>query len=442
MKKRVPLPERTLTIEALSHEGRGIAHEEGKVVFVDGALPGEVVRAAWVRRQRRFDEARVVEVLQASPDRVEAPCAWAGVCGGCSLQHMSNEAQLRYKQEALAEQLRHFGASEPRQWLPALRDTTLGYRRKARLGVRYVLKKERLLVGFREKHSNFLVDMQDCPVLDQRLASRLPQLREMLESLQIRQHMAQIEFAAGDEEVALIFRHLLPLPDTDRQRLIEFCREQGWVAYGQAEGPQSVCRLTESGPGPDDRLHYALPAADLRMAFHPGDFTQVHAGINRRMIALALDLLDIQPEHSVLDLFCGLGNFTLPLARRAHEVIGVEGSVEMTERAAENARAHGLRNVSFYAEDLQQELHTSAWAGRHFDRILIDPPRSGAEAVVRHMSSWGAERIVYVSCNPATLARDAGLLAEQGYVLHTAGVMDMFPHTAHVESIAVFVRGK
>ena len=438
---RQPLPEHELKIEALSHEGRGIAHHEGKVVFVDAALPGEVVRAAWIRRQRRFDEARAIEILQASPDRVEPPCPLAGVCGGCSLQHLSNEAQLRYKQQALAEQLRHFGAIEPRSWLPPLRAATLGYRRKARLGVRFVLKKERLLVGFREKHSNFLVDMRSCAVLDERLSQLLPALRQQLEALEARQQIAQIEFAAGDDEVALIFRHLVPLSASDRQHLIEFCTQHGLIAYGQSAGPESVCQLTQTTPTAQDRLHYALPAADLRMAFHPSDFTQIHAFINRAMVDLALDLLDLQPEHRVLDLFCGLGNFTLPLARRVRSVVGVEGSVEMTERAAENARAHGLEHLVFHAENLQQDLQTSVLAGEKFDRILIDPPRSGAEEVMRYLPHWCARRIVYVSCNPATLARDAGILAGQGYTLLSAGVMDMFPHTAHVESIAVFVRG-
>ncbi len=436
-KIKQPMPERELTIEALSHEGRGIAHHEGKVVFVEGALPGERVIARVVTHQRRFDEARVEQVLEASDRRVEPPCPHASVCGGCSLQHMASDEQIVFKQNVLAEQFLHFGGLVPEVWLPPLRSTTLGYRRKARLGVRYVIKKEKLLVGFREKHSNFLVDMATCSVLDQRLGAVIPELAAMLSTLEVRDQIAQIEFAAGDDDLALIFRHLVDLPAHDEEALIHFCRVRGWQAWGQRSGPVTQRRLDAPG---DERLYYGLPRQGLRMAFHPGDFTQVHAGINHAMIELALELLDVRPEHKVLDLFCGLGNFTLPLARRGAAVTGVEGSEAMTQRAAENAAEHGLSNVNLLAVDLADEQQDWSWLEPPYDRMLIDPPRSGAELIVRNMHRFGADKLVYVSCNPATLARDAGILVENGYCLRQAGVMDMFPHTAHVESIALFDR--
>lgn len=425
-----------VSIEGLSHEGRGLARLDGKRLFVEGALPGETVRATYVMTHKKYDELRTVEVLSASADRVEPPCAHFSICGGCSMQHMSREAQIAFKQGVLAEHFRHFGGLEPEAWLPPLVDPEPAYRRKARLGVKYVIKKETLMVGFREKQSSFLADIQDCHVLDNRLSSQLLELRKLIRGLVQFDHIAQIEVAAGDAEVALVFRNMAPLPPEDVAALVAFARERDWQCYLQPAGPDSVHRLwPEAGT---DRLHYALPDFGLTLAFHPMDFTQVNAGINRRMVKLALDLLDPQPGERVLDLFSGLGNFTLPLATRAGEVVGVEGSDAMAERGMENARANGLANVGFYAQDLTADFSAQPWARQGFDRLLIDPPRSGAEEVVRYLPKFGAKRVVYVSCNPATLARDAGLLKDAGYRLTLAGVMDMFPHTTHVESIAVF----
>jgi 23S rRNA (uracil1939-C5)-methyltransferase len=427
-----------VTIEGLSHEGRGLGRLDGKRLFVEGALPGETVRATYVMTHKKYDELRTVEVLSASADRVEPPCAHFSICGGCSMQHMSRAAQIAFKQGVLAEHFRHFGGLEPEAWLEPLVDPEPAYRRKARLGVKYVIKKETLMVGFREKQSNFLADIQDCHVLDNRLSSQLLELRKLIRGLVKFDHIAQIEVAAGDTEVALVFRHMEPLPPEDIAALVAFSREREWQCYLQPAGPDSVHRIwPEAGA---DRLHYALPDFGLTLAFHPMDFTQVNAGINRRMVKLALDLLDPQPGERVLDLFSGLGNFTLPLATRAGEVIGVEGSEAMAERGLENARANGLANVQFHAQDLTADFSAQPWARQGFDRLLIDPPRSGAEEVVRYLPKFRAKRVVYVSCNPATLARDAGLLKEAGYRLTLAGVMDMFPHTTHVESIAVFDR--
>jgi 23S rRNA (uracil1939-C5)-methyltransferase len=433
MRERPPVE---LTIERFTHEGRGLARLEGKCLFVEGALPGETVRATYVATHKKYDELRAVEVLTASADRVEPPCAHFGVCGGCSLQHLSRAAQIAFKQGVLAEQFRHFGGIEPEAWLPPLVDEEPAYRRKARLGVKFVIKKDALLVGFREKQSSFLADIQSCSVLDTRIGSELLALRATINGLRQRDQIPQIEVAAGDTEVALVFRHMEPLPPEDLAALVAFSSARGWQLYLQPGGPNSVHRVwPEQG---DDRLHYALPDFGLELAFHPMDFTQVNAGINRRMVKLALDLLDPQPGERVLDLFSGLGNFTLPLATRAGEVIGVEGSQAMADRGLENARRNGLANVAFHAQDLTADFSQQPWARQGFERLLIDPPRSGAEEVVRYLPKFGARRVVYVSCNPATLARDAGLLKDSGYRLTLAGVMDMFPHTTHVESIAVF----
>lgn len=436
-----------LTVTKLGHDGRGIAHrEDGKLIFVDGALPGEQVVVKLTNLHKKYDEGRVIEVITASSDRVDAPCAHFGVCGGCSLQHMSREAQLTLKQSVLAEHLQHFGGIVPQEWLPPLVSDNISYRRKARMGVRYVIKKEKLLVGFRERQASFLAELDSCVVMDPRLGLSITAFRELINGLEARDHIPQIEVAAGDEldgvaPVALVFRHMNELSKSDRQALINFCAERGWQCYLQPGNYDTVHKVwPEDGP---DRLAYELPfqtpsGTDLRLAFHPNDFTQVNAEINQRMLPLALDLLDIQPEDRVLDLFCGLGNFTLPLATKAREVVGVEGSQAMVLRGQENATANGLNNVSFYMHDLTKEIASQPWATLGFERVLIDPPRSGALEVLPHIVSLKPKRIVYVSCNPATLARDAGELAKAGYVLLKAGIMDMFTHTTHVESIAVF----
>lgn len=433
MRARPPVE---LAIEKLSHEGRGIARLDGKLIFVEGALPGETVLALFTATHKKYDEARTQQVLSASPERVEPPCAHFSVCGGCSLQHLGRPAQIAFKQEVLAEQFRHFGGIEPESWLPPLVDAEPAYRRKARLGVKFVIKKDALLVGFREKQSSFLADIHSCTVLDSRLGNELMALRALIEGMATRSEIPQIEVAAGDDEVALVFRHMTALPETDVQALVDFVAARGWQLYLQPGGNDSVHRVHPAEG--EDRLFYALPDFGLRLGFHPMDFTQVNAGINRRMVKLALDLLDPQPEERVLDLFCGLGNFTLPLATRAGEVVGVEGVQAMADRGMENAGRNGLANVSFHAQDLTADFSQQPWARQGFERILIDPPRSGAAAVVQYLPKFKAKRVVYVSCNPATLARDAGLMKEGGFRLTQAGVMDMFPHTTHVESIAVF----
>lgn len=435
-KKSLPKTPVELCIEKLSHDGRGIGYSDGKTQFVEGALPGERVLAVYTNQRSKFDELRAEQILEASPERVTPPCAHAHLCGGCSLQHLATEAQIRHKEQVMIEQFRHFGAVLPPQLEPPLRDDTEGYRRKARLGVRYVMKRDEVLVGFREKSSNFLTAIDRCVVLDPRVGERITELKELLRGLEAYRNIAQIEVAIGDEDVALVVRNLEPLAQGDLDALLDYAKARNLQLYLQPGGPSTVHRIwPEQG---EDRLWYRLEEFGVTLKFHPTDFTQVNAGINRKMVTRALDWLDPQPTDRVLDLFCGLGNFTLPLATRAGSVVGVEGDEAMVVRGRENAEFNRLQNLTFYGADLQADFTREAWAKEGFDKILIDPPRSGALEVVQYLPKFGAKRIVYVSCNPATLARDAGVLVAHGYRLLKAGVMDMFPHTTHVESIALF----
>lgn len=434
-KKRLPMEAVQAVIESLSHDGRGIARIEGKTVFVDGALAGENVSFLYTRLHKKYDEAKVVSVENASVDRVEAKCQHFGICGGCSLMHMSPEAQLSLKQDTLKEQMSHFGQLTPEQWLAPLTGPLWGYRRKARLGVRYVTKKEKVLVGFREKGTPYLAELTQCEVLDPRVGLRLEELGKMIASLEAYNRIAQIEVAMDDANTALVFRNMDPLCETDKQKLINYGQLHDLWIYQQPGGPDTVMPLWPEDP----QLHYA-PEEGLRLEFAPGDFTQVNAGINHKMIAKAIELLDLQETDRVLDLFCGLGNFTLPLAKRVNSVVGVEGDKSLVAHAQRNAAINGLANAEFELADLTvTQLKDYPWAQAGFTKVLLDPPRSGAFEVLGQIAALGAETIVYVSCNPATLARDAGeLVNEYGYRLVQTGIMDMFPHTSHVESIALF----
>lgn len=429
-------------VEKLSHDGRGIARQDGKILFVDGALPGEKVMAKVVSTRSKFDELRTLEVLEAAPDRQTPPCEFSDLCGGCSLQHMSSDAQIGFKENTLREQFAHFGGIEPEEWVAPLRpESTLGYRRKARMGVRYVKARESVLVGFREKRNSFLTDIDRCVVLDPRIGERILPLRDLLHSLDAYARIPQVEVACGDDTAAMVFRNMDDLSSGDREKLIAFGQAHELHIYLQPKGPETVHRIWPESAGRDDeRLSYRLDAFDLTMKFHPMDFTQVNADINKVMVNRAVEWLDVQPDERVLDLFCGLGNFTLPLARKGGQVVGVEGDDAMVTRGSENAELNGLQNVSFHGADLHGDFTGQSWAKEGFDKILIDPPRSGAEDICKYLTAFKAKRIVYVSCNPATLARDAGVIARNGYRLVRAGVMDMFPHTTHVESIALFER--
>ena len=424
-------------IEKLSHEGRGICHHNGKTVFVFNALPGERVEVQIDRNRKQLAEGHALRILEPSDQRIEPNCPHFSVCGGCSLQHLGSDDQLAFKQQALAERMEHAGI-DVGGWMEPLRSTPWGYRRKARLGVKHVRKKGRVLVGFRERSSPFLADMRQCPVLDPRVGTRLEELSELIGGLEASNRIAQIELACDDEHCALAFRHLDPLSVEDRQRLIDFARDSGLWVQLQPAGPDSIEPLY-----PERQELYFRPLAneDLRIGFRVSDFTQVNADLNQRMVAQALERLELQPQQRVLDLFCGLGNFTLPLARRVASVTGVEGDRAMVQRARDNARALGIENTEYHAADLSAVDGGEIWLKTGYDRILLDPPRSGAQEVIPHLLKIGAGIIVYVSCQPASLVRDARLLVEGGYRLDALGIMDMFPQTAHVESMAVFRKG-
>ena len=440
-RKRKVLPTESfkITIETLSHDGRGIAHHpDGKTIFIDAALPGEEVDYVYTNQRAKFDEGRCVKVHTANPERVTPKCEFFGVCGGCSMQHLSSDAQIELKQSILLEQLQHFGGTSAEEVLAPMKDATWAYRRKARLGVKYVHKKESVLVGFREKKSSFITHINDCPILDSRVSKLIMPLRELIEGMVAKEGIPQIEVACGDDSVALVFRHLQTLSKLDKQTLVDFAEQHSIELYLQSGGPSTVQKLyPEDG---NERLSYKLDDFSLEMLFHPMDFTQVNTGINKKMLALAIELLDPQPDDRILDLFCGLGNFSLPIATRAGHVTAIEGDDSMVLRGRENALHNGVKNIDFYGANLAGEFYNEPWAKQGFDKLLIDPPRSGAYEIVQHLPAFGANRIVYVSCNPATLARDASVLIEQGYKMIKTGVMDMFPHTAHVESIALFVK--
>lgn len=422
-------------VQSLSHEGRGVALVGGKTTFVEGALPGERVRMRYARRRGRFDEGVALEILQEGAGRVPPRCPHAGICGGCGLQHLHPEAQIRHKQAVLLEQLGHIGGVAPEAVLAPLTGPLWGYRHKARLAVKFVPGKGGVLVGFRERAGPYVADIHSCVVLHPSVGERLPALRELVTGLSVARALPQIEVAVGDERTALVFRHLQPLSDADRVRLQAFATDTGIRVFLQPGGLDSVHPLAPADAPP---LSYRLPAFNLELQFSPVDFTQINAAINRAMVDRVVGLMDPGPEDAVLDLFCGLGNFSLPLARRAGRVVGVEGDPGLVERARANARHNGIDNAEFQAQDLTGDLERGHLAGG-YSQVLLDPPRTGALEAVQRLSLAEVRRLVYVSCNPATLARDAGVLVrERGLRLRAAGVMDMFPHTRHVESLAVF----
>ena len=448
-KRRNKLPAEAveLTISGISHEGRGVSHIEGKVAFVDGSLPDEIVSANYVRNRSQFAEFKTLEVKKSSPERVTPPCEYAVICGGCSLQHWDSDKQLDFKQGVLLEHLQHSAQLEACSFevLPQIKAKTTNYRRKARLAVRKVVKKDAVLVGFREKYSSFITVMDNCQVLVAEVGILIEPLKTLFYSLNIADEIPQIEVAVGEsaaEEdaskcVALVIRHLTPLNEQDKLILENFAAEKGVEIYLQPAGIDSVNKLF---PKDDcNRLHYYLPEFGLDITFHPMDFTQINGAINRSIVSRAVQMLDLSDKDTVLDLFCGLGNFTLPIALRAGKVIGIEGSREMVERGAENALNNNIANTAFYAADLTSPIEKESWYQKNYSKILLDPPRSGAIEIIPQIARLRAAKIVYISCNPATLARDTAELLKYGYRLNSAGVMDMFPHTTHVESMAEFL---
>ncbi len=424
-------------IHSLDSKGMGVTVHEGRQLRVYDALVGEKVSARYLFGRSQRGKAETLEVLTSSPDRVEPRCPHFGVCGGCSLQHMSMKAQLSRKQETLLAHLEAYGNVHAGEIYPVLQGPQWNYRRKARLSVRDVAAKDRVLVGFRERNGRFVADMQECHVLRKEISLMLPVLSALLGELDTRSAVPQIEVACGDGQCALIIRHLEDLSDNDKQRMLAFAREHDIGLYLQSKGPDTV-RLLD---GLESALEYGIPALGLRFAFEPLDFLQVNSELNQDMVLRAMELLDPQADDKILDLFCGLGNFTLALATKAGQVTGVEGSEEMVRRGAVNARLNKLENIDFHAVDLYQPSDVQPWPAGDYSKILLDPPRSGALELLTWIAASKVKRVLYISCNPETLARDAAILVnEHGFELKGTGIMNMFPHTPHSEAIALFER--
>lgn len=444
-RNRKPLDKtpKEILISSMAHDGRGVGRDdEGKVVFVDYALPGETVRYVPIENRKNFLFGSTIEVLEKSEHRVEPKCVVFGECGGCVLQHLDESVQIKYKQEQLLENFKKIGAVQPESLLEPMTSQVWGYRRRARLGAKFVPKKGGMIVGFRERNSSFIQPTQHCEVLYPQVSAMLPALRETLENTSCNDRIPQVEISVADNATVMILRHLETLVQNDLDLLTAFAKQHQVQLFLQPGNLKTVHPLYPKKP---DALFYKFPEFDIKVEFLPTDFIQVNGGINQQLVSQAIQLLDIQPQDQVLDLFCGVGNFTLPLATRAQNVVGVEGDQALVERANHNKKMNKLNNLNFYygdlfKEDMNSESH-GEWLNRKYDKILLDPPRSGAAEMIKRMPEFGASKVVYVSCGPATLARDAGVMVnEHGYRLSQVGVIDMFPHTAHVESIAVFER--
>ena len=428
-----------VTVDALDYDGRGVARVNGKVVFIDGALPGERISFQYTARRRSYDTGRLVEILEPARDRVTHPeCEYFGTCGGCVLQHLQVDAQIEAKEKILRDNLERIGNVSPRHWLPPLTGPAWGYRRKARLSVRLVPKKGGVLVGFHERRRSFVTPLADCKTLDPRLARLLPHLPKLVASLSHADRVPQIEVAAGDEDSALVFRHLTPLTEQDHKHLVDFGVRHAVQIHLQPHGPTSTHALwPEQAP----LLSYGLPEHDIELRFKPTDFTQVNANVNHRMVGRAIELLNPQSNENMLDLFCGIGNFTMPLARYAASVTGIEANSASLARAGENAAHNGLTNITFHQSDLYDAKISLPDSSINVDKILLDPPRNGAMPVIKNLKTERVTQILYISCHPATLARDSEYLVHKlGYSLMSACVMDMFPQTSHVEAMALFGR--
>lgn len=427
----------TARIVSATHDGRGIADTAGKKVFVAGALPGETVRFKRRKSRRNFDEAELLEVIEPSAERITARCAVFGRCGGCALQHVSGNEQRALKSQTLQDNFERIAKVTPAEWLEPITGPEWHYRRRARLAVKDVSAKGRVLVGFRERHAPFITDMHRCEVLAEPVDGMIDALSELIGSLSIRARLPQIEVAVADNAVALVFRVLDSPSPADLEHFVAFGRQHDVRILLQPGGLDSLTELFPDDA--EDALYYDLPEFDVRIAFDAVGFVQVNAEINRRMVQRAVELLAPGDDDRVMDLYCGIGNFSLPLARRAGRVLGVEGDAMLVQAATANAGRNGIGNASFRQADLSAIDGSEAWLNDGCDLLLLDPARSGAEAIVRHIGRLGPRRIVYVSCHPGTLARDAGVLVnENGYRCLAAGIIDMFPHTSHVESIAVF----
>ena len=424
----------TGTVSALTHEGEGVVHG-GKTVFVAGALPGERIRFRRRRRHRAHDEGELLELLEPSPERVAPRCAHFGVCGGCALQHLAPQAQLAAKETELRHALERVARVTPGSWLPALTGPVWGYRRRARLGAKFVRRKGRVVVGFRERAAPYVAQLAACEVLAAPAGKLIAPLAEVLTGLSIREQLPQIEVAVADNATALVLRVLKPPTDADRAALCAFAAAHGVRLYLQPGGTDSLQPLG----APGEALRYGLPRFGLELEFAPTDFIQVNATVNQALVARAAELLELTPDSAVLDLFCGLGNFTLALARSAASAVGVEGAGALIARARANAARNGIGNAQFHCADLAAAPDAALpWRRQPYTHVLLDPPRSGAREVLASVAGLGPRRVLYISCHAGSLARDLGVLVhEHGFTLEAAGVVDMFPHTAHVESLAL-----
>ena len=426
-------------IESLDNEGRGVPHVEGKVIFIEDALPGERVEYSSFRKKASYEQATTVAILKPSSQRVTPPCPHFGLCGGCSMQHLEPNAQTAVKQRVLEDALWHLAKLRPEVLYPPITGPALGYRHRARLSVRFVAKKDGVLVGFHERRSSYVAVMDQCRVLPPAISALIKPLKTLIGAMSARDRLPQIEISVGDGQKVLVLRHLEPLSRDDEDRLRDFADAHGIVWYLQPKGPATVHLFHPPATPP---LAYSLPEYDLTLRFSPTEFTQVNHGVNQLLVRRAMGLLQPQPGERIADMFCGLGNFTLPIARLGARVVGIEGSKELVERARSNAELNGLgERCEFGVANLFEATAESLAALGRFDKMLIDPPRDGAAELVKSLGNDGPRRIVYVSCKPSTLARDAAILIhEKGYVLKGAGIANMFPHTSHVESIALFER--
>lgn len=423
----------TTNILRLSHEGRGIAEIEGKTTFIFGTLPNETITFRYTKFCGQYDEGEAIKIITASNDRVEPICPNFSICGGCSLQHMHHDVQITHKQNAVLSLLKN---TPPETIMNPITANTEGYRRKARIGVKFVPKKEKVMVGFREKNAPYITNMDICYTLHPDVGKLIDALSRFFMTLECKSTIPQLEVAVADDATAIIVRHLEPLVKKDLQQLIDFFKARQWHLYLQPRGTDSIHKVYPADTL--EHLHYFLPDEGLRFQFHPAQFTQINHEINEKMVARAIELLDLQKNDGVLDLFCGIGNFSLPVAKRCKQVIGVEGDETAVTQAKTNATLNHIENVEFHTTNLFEIPFTGSWSKQHYDKLLLDPPRTGAKEIAENIAQWEPTRIVYVSCNPATLARDAEILRKQGYHLKQAGIMDMFPHTQHVEAITLF----
>lgn len=436
-RQKLPQEPIEMIIGDLSHDGRGVAKWNDKVVFVQNALPGETVLAKLNRKTRHFNEALAVEVLSTSPDRVEPKCEFYDVCNGCSMMHLQEQKQIDFKFSTLKNNFYKMSHVEPKQWLPPLTDSHWHYRRRARLSVKWVAAKDKVLVGFREKNGRFVAQMDHCLVLEKPLAELIQPLSDLFAALAIKAFIPQVECSMGDDVTSIIIRHMKPLTAEDQQKILDFSHQHQLQVYLQSKGPKTVQAIEDY----QNPLQFHIAGYDLNYEFLPNDFIQVNRRMNEKMIAQALEAMDLQADDVVLDLFCGLGNFTLPMSQQARKIVGVEGDQQLVERAEHNAKLNQLANVDFHVADLTQDHSKSNWFNEYYSKVLIDPPRSGAWEILPLIAKTTAKTLVYVSCHPASLARDTDrLVNELGFTLEKAGVMDMFPHTSHVESMAIFTR--